>query len=630
MEGQSRVRNKKIIALLLAAILAVSSFGGHFIAAQSGGVTVDLSAGKALEDKKAENAAALAASKDELAAYLSKSNSVRAQLDQLYAEDAATEEAYARLTEELDLALSELNNSMSQYEAAEAAALDMQERYESRITSLFKHRNRSFLDILFTSDSLNGFFLNLRLMSYIASADQQMLLELKLAQTDAEIAKAEAEQTMQQAESYFNYVDEQLIRLKENIELIEVDLNSLEQAILNRSAMIDDMLWEDENLNQELSALYAELERQQEAADAQALIDASIREEESRQAEEPAPADITEALPLPTPALDEESRDSEPLEIEVSSSSDEVDQGADPDSSDESTTQEPSLNSSEAATILSPSPAVTSTRATPTPVISTTTRATPTPVVTTTTRATPTPVVTTTTRATPTPVVTTTTRATPTPVATTTTRATPTPVVTTTTEATTTTAPPTTTTEATTTTTAAPTTTEAPTTTTTAAPTTTETSTPPASSTNLMYPLATYHYLSSHYGPRVHPITGNPYSFHYGTDFSAAAGTPVRASLDGTVVLVDKTWQGQTYTSHKSGHGNYLTILHADGITTTYAHLKYVLVEVGQVVKQGDFIGQVGSTGASTGPHLHFEVAKNGSTVNPMGSDYLGSASAIR
>lgn len=121
-----------------------------------------------------------------------------------------------------------------------------------------------------------------------------------------------------------------------------------------------------------------------------------------------------------------------------------------------------------------------------------------------------------------------------------------------------------------------------------------------------------------------------PNSFHYGTDFSASAGTPVRASLDGVVVLVDKSWQGQTYTDHKSGYGNFVTIQHANGVTTTYAHLKYVLVDVGQTVKQGEYIGQVGSTGASTGPHLHFEIAIYGSTVNPMGSSYLGSSAAIR
>ena len=145
-----------------------------------------------------------------------------------------------------------------------------------------------------------------------------------------------------------------------------------------------------------------------------------------------------------------------------------------------------------------------------------------------------------------------------------------------------------------------------------------------------MWPLASYNFLSSPYGPRVHPITGNPTAFHYGMDFAANFGTPVRATLDGTVVIANATWQGQNYTSHKSGHGNYVTIQHANGLTSTYAHLKYVAVGVGQVIKQGQYIGQVGSTGASTGAHLHFELASYGKTFNPYSSNALLNANSIR
>ena len=103
-----------------------------------------------------------------------------------------------------------------------------------------------------------------------------------------------------------------------------------------------------------------------------------------------------------------------------------------------------------------------------------------------------------------------------------------------------------------------------------------------------------------------------------GVDFSAAFGTPVRAAKSGTVIIANAPYQGQNYTSHKSGYGNYITIDHGDGTSTTYAHLKYVDVSKGQYVDVGQYIGQVGSTGASTGAHLHFEYAIYGETVDPI------------
>lgn len=586
------MRCRRGVALILALFLATGSYGSSFVAASSVNFQPESNLEQEIVDRRAQNAAALAATRDELASYLSKSNSVRAQLDQLYEEDAANEEAYQRLTEELDIALEELDKSVQLYEEAELAAQAMQEKYEHRITSLFKYRNRSFLEILITSDSLNGFFLNLRLMSYIATADQQMLIEMKLAQQDADIAKQDAGLVMAQAERYFEYIEEQLMRLKENIDLIEVDLNSLEQAILNRSALIDDLESQDDTLNAELSAFYAELAKQQEAALQESLA-ASARDEAANQSQiddEPVPGEAEE-LPAPTPPADETEDTTLDLDIE-----------------------EPTASSSSTSAVL-PTPALPTRAPTMAPTAQPTqaptviaTTASPTPVVTT---ASPTPVVTT---ASPTPVVTT---ARPTPVPTT---ARPTPVVTTASPTPQPTARPT----------------DVPTTSTTVATTTTTEATPTTtagqveSSPYFMFPIAGKYTTDSAYGYRVHPITGQTGSFHYGTDFSIAAGTAIRSSMDGTVVLVDKTWQGQTYTSHKSGYGNFVTILHANGVTTTYAHLKVVLVEVGQQVKQGEYIGQVGSTGASTGPHLHFEIAIYGSTVDPMGSNYLGSSNAIR
>lgn len=119
-------------------------------------------------------------------------------------------------------------------------------------------------------------------------------------------------------------------------------------------------------------------------------------------------------------------------------------------------------------------------------------------------------------------------------------------------------------------------------------------------------PVASYR-VSSKYGYRVHPISGNT-TFHYGVDLAAASGTKVVSVADGTV----------SETGYGSINGNYIKITHADGFVTHYAHLKSIGVKKGQKVKAGEKIGAVGSTGYSTGPHLHFEVRKNGLVVNPF------------
>ncbi|MDR0890202.1 MAG: peptidoglycan DD-metalloendopeptidase family protein [Oscillospiraceae bacterium] len=114
-------------------------------------------------------------------------------------------------------------------------------------------------------------------------------------------------------------------------------------------------------------------------------------------------------------------------------------------------------------------------------------------------------------------------------------------------------------------------------------------------------------YVSSAYGYRVHPITGN-YTFHTGVDLAASQGTAIYATKSGTVT-------GATYTYT---YGNYVTINHGDGYSSLYGHMTHYVVSNGQYVEQGQVIGYVGSTGWSTGPHLHFNIYYNGSTVNPM------------
>ncbi len=114
-------------------------------------------------------------------------------------------------------------------------------------------------------------------------------------------------------------------------------------------------------------------------------------------------------------------------------------------------------------------------------------------------------------------------------------------------------------------------------------------------------------FISSYFGPRDDPITGHQ-EFHKGVDFAGNLGDTVVAVAAGVV-----TWAGA-----RSGYGNLVEIDHGKGYTTRYAHAERTLVTVGQTVTRGQPIALMGSTGHSTGPHVHFEVLHNGRPVNPL------------
>ncbi|CFX91625.1 Duplicated hybrid motif [Syntrophomonas zehnderi OL-4] len=113
--------------------------------------------------------------------------------------------------------------------------------------------------------------------------------------------------------------------------------------------------------------------------------------------------------------------------------------------------------------------------------------------------------------------------------------------------------------------------------------------------------------VTSEFGYRTDPFTGESRG-HTGLDLGAPSGTPIRAALDGTVQFVRYT---------NTGYGYHLAIDHGGGFVTLYGHCSKILIAEGQTVKAGDIIAQVGSTGRSTGPHLHFEVRINGEMKNP-------------
>ncbi len=125
---------------------------------------------------------------------------------------------------------------------------------------------------------------------------------------------------------------------------------------------------------------------------------------------------------------------------------------------------------------------------------------------------------------------------------------------------------------------------------------------------SMRWPLAVRGTITSTYGSRSDPINGVS-SFHQGLDIAAPRGTAVYAAADGTVI----------YSGYRNSYGNVVMINHGGGIVTVYAHNSSLVAKKGQEVKRGDIISKVGSTGYSTGNHLHFEVRKNGSTVNPRG-----------
>ncbi len=112
--------------------------------------------------------------------------------------------------------------------------------------------------------------------------------------------------------------------------------------------------------------------------------------------------------------------------------------------------------------------------------------------------------------------------------------------------------------------------------------------------------------VTSGFGFRIDPFTGKK-AFHPGIDIIASKGTPVRVTADGIV----------SFSGYRPDYGRFVLVLHKNGFSTLYAHLSRIFVRSGQRLRKGDIIGLVGSTGRSTGPHLHYEVRLRGRYLNP-------------
>ena len=117
--------------------------------------------------------------------------------------------------------------------------------------------------------------------------------------------------------------------------------------------------------------------------------------------------------------------------------------------------------------------------------------------------------------------------------------------------------------------------------------------------------------VSSDFGPRVHPLLGDV-RFHKGVDLALPPGSPIKAAADGTVI----------FSGDKGGYGKTVMLKHEDGYSTLYAHNQENKVQVGDKVSKGQVIGFTGNSGRTTGPHMHFELHRNGEAVDPK--KYVG------
>lgn len=436
-----------------------------------------------LRAKQTQIESDLAAVKENLEGLSANSDELAARLGELKDEQKLKEADYEKLVKELELAKHNVGVALERHENAVEDVKQKQREYEDRITSLFRVRNKTTLEILLESESMDGFFANLRLLSYVASVDQDMLEHLKDAQATAEATKQQAEQTQRDYEEFAAKKQEQIKQVEAGIAITVGELGEVNDAIVSAQNEVTHLEAQQLTTTSEIESIMEEARLQAEAY-ARAEAERLAAEESARASREEAERSASIANSEAASRYAEQSAEASRSLEEAQATATTGDDGA-------------------------TDPVMTAV------------------------------------------------------------------------------APEETTTVAT-------------------VDDSGDDGYGGSSIGRMIVPLASYQFISDDFGYRSDPATGQT-RMHWGIDYAAPAGTPVRAAHSGVVVIAEAPLQGSVY-GYAGDFGNYIGLRRDDGVVTLYAHLKYVGVSVGQTVSQGEVIGQVGSTGYSTGPHLHFQV----------------------
>lgn len=349
---------------------------------------------------------------------------------------------YLKKTQQLEAAISEMEQAYDAYILAEQDLSDKEAQYVKRLQTMFDHQKKSVLQIFLESRSLQGFFTTMQFMNIVADTDQQMIEDLEASRDNAVLLRDLARQHSADMAVVVEQVEADLARLKADAEVKQADLDQNALALSERELAEDELNAESERIAAEVVDLQKQYAAEL-AAQATAAAKATKAAEATRSAKATRAAEATKAAkPTPTP---------KPANRQPSG--------------------------------------------------------------------------------------------------------------------------------------------------------------------GWVWPYPGDYHVYSKYGMRMHPVY-HVYRFHSGVDLGGDYGAPIVAAADGVVIKVRNPWQGRN--TGGSGYGNYIIIMHANGVSTLYAHMKKTLVSVGESVDAGDKIGLCGSTGTSTGPHLHFEVMVNGRTVNPI------------
>ena len=226
----------------------------------------------------------LQAVREEVAALEERNSSLQSQLSDLQSEGKAMQEEYDELTDQMNRATEYMEEAIAASQAAVDNVAAQQAAYEDRIVNLFQYRNKSVLEVLLESDSIEGFYTNMRLMEYVAEADNQLLENLMTAQEDAVEKQAEAERRVEEYTVFMDNKQDQINKLEDGISLVEQDIEINEQELVVGSEVAEDLEIRILEVDEQLAAFYAEQRRLKEEAEASQRASRSKFLEESAEA----------------------------------------------------------------------------------------------------------------------------------------------------------------------------------------------------------------------------------------------------------------------------------------------------------------------------------------------------------